>query len=195
MPGRQSLPQRPLREKQSSGHQNDCRTEHLHLRSDDPALRHFFTEHANYFQHEIKKMLDVEIQSLRSEFSLLLSAQMQKLQESNEKWMKLAENLVLQIHAMTEKLKTSSTLNQDWSGVNQATLDGMQAHDDTLNQLHDTSLYLKLAMSKAVASSPSQESRSWGDQLQPKEIAPSGSPVKWRQHSTRSKMSKMPFSK
>jgi hypothetical protein len=32
-------------------------------------------------------------------------------------------------------------------------------------------------MSKAMASSPSQESRSWGDQLQPKEIAPSGSPV------------------
>jgi hypothetical protein len=27
------------------------------------------------------------------------------------------------------------------------------------------------------SSSPSQESRSWGDQLQPKEIAPSGSPM------------------
>jgi hypothetical protein len=40
-------------------------------------------------------MLDVEIQNLRSEFSLLLSAQLQKLQESNKKWMKLTENLVL----------------------------------------------------------------------------------------------------
>jgi hypothetical protein len=61
---------------------------------------------------------------------------------------------------MTEKLKTSSTLNQDWSGVNQATLAGMQAHDGTLNQLHDMSLHLKLAMSKAMDSSPRQESRS-----------------------------------
>ena len=65
-------------------------------------------------------MFDAEIQSLRSEFSLLLSAQLQKLQDSNEKWMKLAENLMLQIHAVSEKLKIASTLNQDWSGVNQA---------------------------------------------------------------------------
>ena len=58
-------------------------------------------------------MLDTGIQSLLSEFSLLLSAQLQKLQESSEKWMKLAENLVLQIHAMAEKLKIPSALNQD----------------------------------------------------------------------------------
>jgi hypothetical protein len=95
MPGHPPLPQRPLWEEHSSCHQNDYHTERLHLRSNDPALRHFFTEHANYFQHEIKKMLDVEIQNLRSEFSLLLSAQLQKLQESNKKWMKLTENLVL----------------------------------------------------------------------------------------------------
>ena len=95
MPCRPPLPQRLLREEQSQGHQNDCRTERLHLRSDDPAAQHFFTEYATYFQHEIKKMFDAEIQSLRSEFSLLLSAQLQKLQESSEKWMKLAENLVL----------------------------------------------------------------------------------------------------
>jgi hypothetical protein len=100
-------------------------------------------------------MLDAEIQSLRSELSLLLSAQLQKLQESNEKWMKLVENLALQIHAMSEKLKIASTLNQDWSGVNQATIASMQAYDDTLDQLHNTSLHLKLAMSKAVATSPS----------------------------------------
>jgi len=67
-------------------------------------------------------MLDTGIQSLLSEFSLLLSAQLQKLQESSEKWMKLAENLVLQIHAMAEKLKIPSTLNQDSSGMNQATI-------------------------------------------------------------------------
>jgi hypothetical protein len=40
-------------------------------------------------------MLDPMIQSLRSEFSLLLSAQLQKLQEYNEKWMQLTDNLVL----------------------------------------------------------------------------------------------------
>jgi hypothetical protein len=43
------LPQRPLREEHSSGHQNDYHTERLHLRSNDPTLRHLFTEHANYF--------------------------------------------------------------------------------------------------------------------------------------------------
>jgi hypothetical protein len=56
---------------------------------------------------------------------------------------------------MSEKLKIASTLNQDWSGVNQATIASMQAYDDTLDQLHNTSLHLKLAMSKAVATSPS----------------------------------------
>ena len=121
MPCRPPLPQRLPREEQSQGHQNDCRTERLHLRSDDPVAQHFFTEYANYFQHKIKKMFDAEIQSLRSEFSLLLSAQLQKLQDSNEKWMKLAENLMLQIHAVSEKLKIASTLNQDWSGMNQVT--------------------------------------------------------------------------
>ena len=80
-------------------------------------------------------MFDVEIESLRSEFSLLLSAQLQKLQDSNKKWMKLAENLMLQIHAVSEKLKIASTLNQDWSGVNQA-------------------------MTATVATSPCQEPRS-----------------------------------
>jgi hypothetical protein len=69
--------------------------------------------------------------------------------------MKLAENLVLQIHAMTEKMKTTSML-----------------------QLHDTSLHLKLAMSKAMVSSLSQEPRNWGDQLHRPKDAPSGSPVK-----------------
>ena len=52
-------------------------------------------------------MFDVEIESLRSEFSLLLSAQLQKLQDSNKKWMKLAENLMLQIHAMSKKAEDS----------------------------------------------------------------------------------------
>ena len=68
-------------------------------------------------------MLDTMIQSLRSEFSLLLSAQLQKLQESNEKWMKLAENLVLHMRAVTEKLKIASASNEDW------TIAGLQAHD------------------------------------------------------------------
>ena len=51
---------------------------------------------------------------------------------------------------MAEKLKIPSALNQDWSGVNQATI-----------------------------TEPSQEPKSWGDQLhRTKEIAPSDSPVK-----------------
>jgi hypothetical protein len=138
MPCRPPRPQRLPREEHSSGHQNDGRTERLHLRSDDPAAQHFFTEYANYFQHEIKKLFDKEVQSLHSEFSLLLSAQLQKLQDSNEKWMKLAENLMLQIHAVSEKLKIASTLNQDWSSVNQGTI-------------------------AAVATSPSQEPRGAGE--------------------------------
>jgi len=83
-------------------------------------------------------MLDTGIQSLLSEFSLLLSAQLQKLQESSEKWMKLAENLVLQ----SKELKIAS------GGGNQVTIAGMQAHDDRLNQLHDTPLHLKLVSVK-----------------------------------------------
>ena len=55
----------------------------------------------------------------------------------------------------------------------------MQAHDDTRSLLYDTSLHLKPAMSKVVATSPSQEPRNLGDQLhRPEEIAPNGSPVK-----------------
>jgi hypothetical protein len=105
MPCHPPLPQRLPREEQSLGHQNDCRTECLHLRSDDSTLQHFFTEHANYLQHEIMKMLDAKIQSMCNEFSLLVSTELQKLQEANEKWMRLAENLVLQSGVVTEELK------------------------------------------------------------------------------------------
>jgi hypothetical protein len=87
--------------------------------------------------------------------------------------MKLTENLVLQMRAMTEKLKITSASNEDW------TIAGMQAHDDRLNQLHDMPLHLKLATSKATATTPSQEPKSFGDQHhRAKEIAPSGSPMK-----------------
>ena len=69
---------------------------------------------------------------------LLLSAELQKLQESNEKWTKLEKNLVLQSGAVIEELKIAS------GGGNQVTIAGMQAHDDRLNQFHDTPLHLKL---------------------------------------------------
>lgn len=125
------------------------------------------------------KMLDAKIQSLCGDFSLLLSAQLQKLQESNKKGMKLAENLVLQTCAMIEELKIASVSNDHWSsGMNQVTLAGMEAHDDKLNQLCDTSLHLRLAGSEAAAITPTQEPKNLGDQHQrPEEIAPSGPPV------------------
>jgi hypothetical protein len=94
--------------------------------------------------------------------------------------MKLAENLVLQSGAMTKELKIALASNDNCSGdVNQLTIAGMQAHDDRLNQLHDTPLHLKLARSEVEATTPSKEPNSLRDEHhRPKEIAPSGSPVK-----------------
>lgn len=75
--------------------------------------------------------------------------------------MKLVENLVLQSGAMTKELKIALASNDNCSGdVNQLTIAGMQAHDDRLNQLHDTPLHLKLARSEAEATTPSKEPKS-----------------------------------
>jgi malate synthase len=117
------------------------------------------------------KMLDAKIQSMCNEFSLLVSTELQKLQEANEKWMRLAENLVLQSGVVTEELKIAL------GSGNRVTIACMQAHDDRLNQLHDMPLHLKFVRSEAATPTPSQEPKSLlGDEHHRlKEIAPIGS--------------------